>query len=55
MSVPGQLVQWISMFEDTKVDADMAYWTYAGNLDDHARAHLRQANAAGGCSSGTPT
>ncbi|MFC7038388.1 CBM35 domain-containing protein [Nonomuraea rubra] len=43
MSVPGQLVQWISMFEDTKVDADMAYWTYAGNLDDHA-VRTRQAN-----------
>ncbi|MGW4801621.1 CBM35 domain-containing protein, partial [Nonomuraea sp. NPDC004297] len=43
MSVPGQLIQWISMFEDTKVDADMAYWTYAGNLDDHA-ARTRQAN-----------
>jgi hypothetical protein len=43
MSVPGQLIQWISMFEDTKVDADMAYWTYAGNLDDHA-VRTRQAN-----------
>ena len=36
LSVPGRVVQWISMFEATKVDADMAYWTYAGNLDDHA-------------------
>ena len=36
LSNPGQVVQWISLFEDTKVDADMAYWTYAGNLDDHA-------------------
>ena len=35
-SNPGQMIQWISMFEDTKVDADMAYWTYAGNLDDQA-------------------
>nr|SBO97715.1 Possible beta-xylosidase diverged, family 5/39 of glycosyl hydrolases and alpha-amylase C (Greek key) C-terminal domain [Nonomuraea gerenzanensis] len=43
MSVPGQMIQWISMFEDTKVDADMAYWTYAGNLDDHA-VRTRQAN-----------
>ncbi|MCO1580404.1 hypothetical protein M8C13_32085 [Crossiella sp. SN42] len=43
MSVPGQLIQWISMFEDTKVDADMAYWTYAGNLDDHA-VRTRRAN-----------
>ncbi|GAA3211526.1 hypothetical protein [Nonomuraea helvata] len=43
MSVPGQMIQWISLFEDTKVDADMAYWTYAGNLDDHA-VRTRQAN-----------
>jgi hypothetical protein len=43
MSVPGQMIQWISLFEDTKVDADMAYWTYAGNLGDHA-VRTRQAN-----------
>ncbi|MFC5828884.1 CBM35 domain-containing protein [Nonomuraea insulae] len=43
MSVPGQMIQWISLFEDTKVDADMAFWTYAGNLDDHA-VRTRQAN-----------
>ncbi|MDN3241696.1 hypothetical protein [Glycomyces tritici] len=35
MSVPGQLVQWFSMFEDTKVDAQTAYWNYAGNLSDN--------------------
>jgi hypothetical protein len=29
------------MFEDTKVDADMAHWTYAGNLDDHAAQTAR--------------
>ena len=34
--VPGRMIQWISMFEDTKVDANVAYWTYAGNLNDHA-------------------
>ncbi|GGO06810.1 CBM35 domain-containing protein [Microbispora bryophytorum] len=45
MSVPGQMVQWITMFEDTKVDADMAFWTYAGNLSDHA-VRTRQANGA---------
>ncbi|GAA4908426.1 hypothetical protein HD597_002758 [Nonomuraea thailandensis] len=43
MSVPGQLIQWISMFEDTKVDADLAYWTHAGDLDDHG-VRTRQAN-----------
>jgi len=35
MSVPGQIVQWLAMFEDTKVDAQTAYWTYAGNLNDN--------------------
>jgi hypothetical protein len=36
LSVPGQLVQWIAMFEDTKVDADQAYWDIAGNFADNA-------------------
>jgi hypothetical protein len=36
LSVPGQLVQWIAMFEDTKVDADQAYWDIAGNYADNA-------------------
>ncbi|MCD0444995.1 hypothetical protein LO763_15365 [Glycomyces sp. A-F 0318] len=36
MGVPGQLVQWLSMFEDTKVDAQTAYWNYAGNLSDNS-------------------
>lgn len=44
MSVPGQLVQWLSMFEDTKVDAQTAYWTYAGNLNDN----MARGNAANG-------
>lgn len=35
MAVPGQLIQWFSMFEDTKVDAQTAYWDYAGNLSDN--------------------
>lgn len=35
MAVPGQLIQWFSMFEDTKVDAQTAYWNYAGNLSDN--------------------
>lgn len=42
MSVPGQLVQWMSMFEDTKVQAETAYWNYAGNLSDN----MANANAA---------
>ncbi|PPK97892.1 melibiase [Kineococcus xinjiangensis] len=36
MSVPSQLLQWVEAFESTKVDADLAFWTLAGNLDDHA-------------------
>lgn len=36
MGVPGQLVQWLSMFEDAKVDAQTAYWNYAGNLSDNS-------------------
>jgi len=44
MSVPAQLLQWLEMFETTKVDADLAYWTMAGNLDDHAVGQ-QQANA----------
>ena len=34
LSNPGQLVQWIAMFEKAKVYADMAYWNIAGNFDD---------------------
>lgn len=45
MSVPGQLVQWLSMFEDMKVDAQTAYWTYAGNLNDNM-AKNNSANGA---------
>ncbi|MGW4111437.1 hypothetical protein ACWEFJ_11205 [Actinosynnema sp. NPDC004786] len=44
-SVPGRLVQWLAMLEDTKVDGQMAYWTVAGNLSDHA---VRTARANGG-------
>ncbi|MEJ3750077.1 hypothetical protein WEI85_43315 [Actinomycetes bacterium KLBMP 9797] len=44
-SVPGQIIQWLTMFEDTKVDAQMAYWTLAGNLSDHA---ARASRANGG-------
>ena len=35
-SVPGQMIQWISAFEESKVDADIAYWNIDGNLSDSA-------------------
>lgn len=44
MSVPGQLIQWMSMFEDTKVQAETAYWNYAGNISDNM-ARANSANA----------
>ncbi|WP_345710879.1 alpha-galactosidase, partial [Kineococcus glutinatus] len=44
-SVPGQLLQWVEALETTKADGDLAYWTLAGNLDDHA---VGQAAANGG-------
>jgi hypothetical protein len=43
-SVPGQIVQWISAIEESKVDADLAYWNIDGNLSDSAV----QANRANG-------
>jgi hypothetical protein len=36
VSVPGQMVQWIAAIEESKVDADLAYWNIAGNLNDSA-------------------
>jgi hypothetical protein len=35
MGAAGLLVQWLAMFEEAKVDAQTAYWTYAGNLNDN--------------------
>ncbi|KAA9084122.1 LamG-like jellyroll fold domain-containing protein [Microbacterium radiodurans] len=35
-SVPGQMVQWISAIEDTKVEAMIAFWNINGNLSDSA-------------------
>ncbi|WP_460062712.1 substrate-binding domain-containing protein [Streptomyces sp. YKOK-I1] len=32
LSVPGQLVQWVAMFERNKVYAQQAYWDAAGDL-----------------------
>ncbi|WP_410643909.1 hypothetical protein [Amycolatopsis sp. lyj-346] len=44
-SVPGQMIQWITMLEDTKVDGQLAYWSLAGNLSDNA---VRAGRANGG-------
>lgn len=33
LSVPGQLAQWATMFEDTKAYAQQPYWDMAGNMD----------------------
>lgn len=44
MGTPGQLIQWLAMFEDEKVDAQVAYWNYAGNLSDNS-ARPNAANA----------
>ncbi|WP_310712548.1 LamG-like jellyroll fold domain-containing protein [Nonomuraea sp. 3-1Str] len=35
-SVPGQMIQWASAIEESKVDADIAYWNIDGNLSDSA-------------------
>ncbi|PRY69493.1 hypothetical protein B0I08_102167 [Glaciihabitans tibetensis] len=43
MGTPGQLIQWLAMFEDEKVDAQTAYWNYAGNLSDNS-ARTNSAN-----------
>lgn len=43
-SVPGQMVQWMSAIEESKVDAMIAFWNVNGNLSDSAV----QANRANG-------
>src|SRR5690625_1863090 len=35
-SVPGQMVQWMSAIEESKVDAMIAFWNINGNLSDSA-------------------
>ncbi|PYF99292.1 Ig-like domain (group 4), partial [Georgenia satyanarayanai] len=35
-SVPGQMIQWISAIEESKVDAMIAFWNLNGNLSDSA-------------------
>jgi hypothetical protein len=44
MGTPGQLVQWLSIMEDLKIDGQTAYWAYAGNLSDNS-ARANSANA----------
>lgn len=44
MGTPGQLVQWLSIMEDLKVDGQTAYWAYAGNFNDNSA----RANSANG-------
>jgi hypothetical protein len=44
MGTPGQLVQWLSIMEDLKIDGQTAYWAYAGNLSDNS-ARTNAANA----------
>jgi hypothetical protein len=36
LSVPGQVVQWVSAIEESKIDADLAYWNIDGDLNDSA-------------------
>lgn len=36
LSVPGQVIQWVSAIEESKIDADLAYWNIDGNLNDSA-------------------
>ncbi|MFJ9565271.1 hypothetical protein ACIRQQ_35195 [Streptomyces fuscichromogenes] len=33
LGVPGQLIQWITRFENTKVSGDLAYWLTEGTLN----------------------
>ncbi|NEE02726.1 cellulosome enzyme [Phytoactinopolyspora halotolerans] len=35
-SVPGQMIQWVSAIEESKIDAMMAFWNINGNLSDTA-------------------
>jgi hypothetical protein len=44
MGTPGQLVQWLSIMEDLKIDGQTAYWAYAGNFNDNS-ARANAANA----------
>ena len=47
LGIPGQLIQWIARFENSKVDACLAYWTDAGSLNNLvARDNYNQATGA---------
>jgi hypothetical protein len=47
LGIPGQLIQWMTRFEDSKVDACLAYWTDAGSLNNLVtRDHHNQATGA---------
>ncbi|HEX6034888.1 MAG TPA: hypothetical protein VFY83_10655, partial [Anaerolineales bacterium] len=47
LGIPGQLIQWITRFENSKVDACLAYWTDAGSLNNLVtRDHYNQATGA---------
>ena len=36
LSVPGEMVQWLTMFENAKVYADLPFWDIADNYSDTA-------------------
>ena len=47
LGIPGQLIQWIARFENSKVDACLAYWTDAGSLNNLVvRDNYNQATGA---------
>ena len=47
LGIPGQLIQWMTRFENSKVDACLAYWTDAGSLNNLVtRDHYNQATGA---------
>lgn len=47
LGVPGQLIQWMTRFENSKVDACLAYWTDAGSLNNLVtRDHYNRATGA---------
>ncbi|NYI03516.1 hypothetical protein [Allostreptomyces psammosilenae] len=44
MGVPGSMLRWFAAFEEEKVDAQTAYWNYAGNFSEN----IARANGANG-------
>lgn len=45
IGVPGNLIQFISRFENSKVDGNLAYWTTAGNLNELVTQNNRPTGA----------